>query len=210
MPDGRTQSPVILGFDTSGPHCAAALIRGQGNIAHRFEEMAKGQAERLIPLLEELLFDQSLDWPDLDALAVGVGPGNFTGIRISISAVRGLALALQIPVIPVSNFEIQRGPNGLADMAKQTVRVPAPRGACYVQTFKDGTPAGDALLLSAPVPQSEHPQNPIQSNMIPTALIQIAAAKWDAGLVTSDRPAPLYVKPPDAAPPRDAAPLIVG
>ena len=67
--------------------------------------MQRGQAERLVPLLEELLARNSLGWQDLGALAVGVGPGNFTGIRISVAAARGLALALKIPCIGVSQFE---------------------------------------------------------------------------------------------------------
>jgi len=206
MPIERSETPVILGFDTSGPHCAAALTWDQGKVAQRFEEMAKGQAERLVALLQELLESEGFGWGDLDALAVGIGPGNFTGIRISISAVRGLALALGIPVIPVSNFEIRRGPNSLTKSARQAVHLPAPRGAAYVQTFEGGA-AIDVARLDQDVPGVA--QIPFQSNTVPTTLIRIAAAKWDAGLVTSDRPAPLYVKPPDAAPPRDAAPVIV-
>ena len=56
--------------------------------------MAKGQAERLMGLLEEVLAAQKTTWQDLSAIAVGVGPGNFTGIRIGVSAARGLALGL--------------------------------------------------------------------------------------------------------------------
>jgi tRNA threonylcarbamoyl adenosine modification protein YeaZ len=196
-------SPVILGFDTSGPHCAAALHWGAGSVATRFEEMAKGQAERLIPLVEELLADQGYGWPDLDALAVGIGPGNFTGIRISVSAARGLALALKIPVIPVSNFEIMRGPGSVTDLAPQQVRLNAPRGANYVQTFENGRPVSDAELVSdSPVEVPPFGDSPL-------TLIRVAAAKWAAGMVDDTRPAPLYVKPPDAAPPRDLPPTIV-
>ena len=83
--------PVILGFDTSGHHCAAALRWGDDQVAHVTEDMAKGQAERLMPLLQALLDQEGYSWADLDAVAVGVGPGNFTGIRIGVSAARGLA-----------------------------------------------------------------------------------------------------------------------
>lgn len=67
--------------------------------------MTKGQAERLFPLLEELLAEAGLSWSDLDAIGVGVGPGNFTGIRISVAAARGLALSLNIPAVGVSATE---------------------------------------------------------------------------------------------------------
>ena len=86
-----TTSPTILGFDTSGPAVSCALmVSGAVSIA-RNEEMAKGQAERLLPLLEGVLAEAGVSWHALDAIAVGTGPGNFTGIRLSVAAARGLA-----------------------------------------------------------------------------------------------------------------------
>ena len=85
----------ILGFDTSAAHCAAALLRGTQVIDSRLEEMSKGQAERLMPMIEEMLAAQGLAWADLAAIGVGIGPGNFTGVRIAVSAARGLALRPQ-------------------------------------------------------------------------------------------------------------------
>jgi len=78
--------PVLLAFDTSAAHCAAAVLAGDAIRVERREPMARGQAERLMPLLEEVLAEAGLGWHDLDALAVGIGPGNFTGIRIAVSA----------------------------------------------------------------------------------------------------------------------------
>ena len=95
----------VLGFDTSAAHCAAAVVCGDRVLAERAEPMTKGQAERLFPLLEELLAEAGLAWSDLDAIGVGVGPGNFTGVRISVAAARGLALSLGIPAIGVSATE---------------------------------------------------------------------------------------------------------
>jgi len=68
--------------------------------------MARGQAERLMPMLEEMLAQAGHAWRDLAAIGVGTGPGNFTGIRIAVSAARGLSLALGVPAIGVSGFEI--------------------------------------------------------------------------------------------------------
>ena len=99
-------SPTVLAFDTSAAHCAAALL-SDGQIVQRVDEMARGQAEHLMPMLEEMLSHSDLTWRDLDAIGVGIGPGNFTGIRISVSAARGLALGLGKPAIGVSTLEAQ-------------------------------------------------------------------------------------------------------
>ena len=66
--------------------------------------MAKGQAERLMPMLEELLAEAGIAWRIFAPLAVGTGPGNFTGVRISVAAARGLALGLGIPAIGVTRL----------------------------------------------------------------------------------------------------------
>ena len=94
----------ILAFDTSAAHCAAALLLPD-RVILRDEPMEKGQAERLVPLLEELLAEGGIGWADLKALAVGTGPGNFTGVRIAVAAARGLALGLKIPAIGVTRLE---------------------------------------------------------------------------------------------------------
>ena len=89
MPDRITPDPVVLGFDTSAAHCAAALLRGDAVLAAVHEDMTKGQAERLMPMLEEMLAGAGLGWGDLDVIGVGTGPGNFTGIRVAVAAARG-------------------------------------------------------------------------------------------------------------------------
>ncbi|MWD27758.1 tRNA (adenosine(37)-N6)-threonylcarbamoyltransferase complex dimerization subunit type 1 TsaB, partial [Aquicoccus sp. SCR17] len=121
--------PLILGFDTSAAHCAAALLCGDRLLDSRAEEMTRGQAERLMPLIEEMLVQQGVGWPDISRLGVGTGPGNFTGIRISVAAARGLGLGLGIPVIGISTLDaILAGAPAPARAA-----VPAPRQRAYVQ-----------------------------------------------------------------------------
>ena len=79
---------VSLAFDTSQAWCAAALVAGSRTVT-RIDEMARGQAEHLFGMLEEMLAAEGLVWGDLDVIGVGIGPGNFTGIRIAVAAARG-------------------------------------------------------------------------------------------------------------------------
>lgn len=188
---------IVLAFDTSGPHVTAAVLHDEKVIAQQHEDMARGQAERLIPLLEEVLASTSLTWRDLARIGVGIGPGNFTGIRISVSAARGLALALEIPAIGVSLFQTTQA---LSNCAK--IGVPAPRDQLY---FLDHdkmqepiiTPSDQALACAL---SSEHPA---QDHVATIARMAIAAAPQ------VDPPAPLYVRPADAAPSSDKPPVIL-
>jgi tRNA threonylcarbamoyladenosine biosynthesis protein TsaB len=120
----------VLAFDTSAAHCAAALL-WDGGLILRDEPMQKGQAERLMPMLEEVLAEGGFAWRDLKALAVGTGPGNFTGVRIAVAAARGLALGLGIPAVGVTRLE------ALAYGLPRPVTVieDARRGEVYVQDF---------------------------------------------------------------------------
>ena len=223
-------NPTILAFDTSAAHCAAALLTGGQIAASHVALMGRGQAEHLIPLLESTLAEGGVGWGDLTALAVGIGPGNFTGIRISVSAARGLALALDIPAIGVSTFELMRDPTDLGAHATEVVSVEAPRGGAYVQHFRHGKPQG--------VPRQIDPEAPPQdieltSNMrvigwraadiakpfgaapvdavledIPERIARIAQWRLARGESPS-RPSPLYARAADAAPASDPPPVIL-
>ena len=95
---------AILALDTAGASCSVALWRGS-LIAQQHEEMLRGQSERLLPMIVELLDGVAWSFADLDALAVTRGPGAFTGLRIGLAAVRGLAFARALPVVAVTCFE---------------------------------------------------------------------------------------------------------
>jgi len=197
--------PLILAFDTSAAHCAAALLRGDAIVAQAVEEMGKGQAERLMPLLEEILAAQGATWRDLSAIAVGVGPGNFTGVRIAVSAARGLALSLGIPAIGVSTLE------ALAEGAPPPVRVvlDARRDEVYAQDFMT-----DGALPPRLMPRTEAGETglPLREGLAADALIEaiarIAARRLASG-TDHPRPAPLYLRGADAAPPSDPPPVIL-
>lgn len=222
--------PVILAFDTSAAHCAVALFSGGGVIAHHTETMARGQAEHLFPLLEKTLSENNLTWQSLTALAVGVGPGNFTGVRISVSAARGLALSLNIPALGITSFDIMRGLADTDAATQEVISLNAPREQAYVQPFAQGKPQSP--------PQQIDPANPpanlarpglivrgyrahdiavaLGANFKDAALTDIAQRIAEIAhrrLVSKQdypaKPSPLYVRPADASPPRDSAPIIL-
>ena len=163
--------------------------------------MAKGQAERLFPLLEEVLTEAGKTWSDLNAIGVGTGPGNFTGIRISVSAARGLALSLGIPAIGVSGFE------ALAINAPRPVLslIDARREQVFAQELSAGGTQAPFMATKDTLPDitTIGPADTVD----PVAIARIAITRIaDPDL---PRPAPLYVRAPDAAPPRDPAPVIL-
>ena len=209
--------PLILGFDTSAAHCAAALVQGDTVLAAQSAEMAKGQAEALLPMLEAVLAEACKDWRDLTALGVGVGPGNFTGIRLAVAAARGLALALHIPAIGVTIFDARA--HGLP--RPLVVAEDARRGEVYAQHFAPD--ANEATLLdpASGVPFGPDPVTGSGAAILGAftggailppryplaeAIARVAATRLHT---TQPRPAPFYLRAADAAPPSDPPPLIL-
>lgn len=196
----------ILAFDTSAAHCAAALICGD-RVILRDEPMAKGQAERLIPLLEELLAEVGIVWADLCAIGVGTGPGNFTGVRISVAAARGLALGLGVPAIGVSALEAM----AFGAALPVTVIIDARRDEVYLQSFTNQGP-GPARMVAAAAARDDSIGDVIGVSgaqakyPLAEAIARITAQRWTS---PQPRPAPFYLRGADAAPPSDAAPVIL-
>jgi tRNA threonylcarbamoyladenosine biosynthesis protein TsaB len=198
----------ILAFDTSAAHCAAALLFADRLIL-RNEPMAKGQAERLMPMLEEVLAEGGLAWADLKALAVGTGPGNFTGVRIAVAAARGLALGLGIPAVGVTRLE------AVAHGLPRPLRIieDARRGEVYVQDFGADGPglariarAEDVEPLACTTGSAAGPGALSPAMPIAEAIARIGAAR---AMTPQRRPAPFYLRGADAAPPSDPPPVIL-
>jgi tRNA threonylcarbamoyladenosine biosynthesis protein TsaB len=100
---------LLLAIDTAGPVCAVALARaadGEQQILARIDErIGRGHAERLMPMIGEVLRDAALSFDELGRIAVTVGPGSFTGVRVGVAAARALALALDISAVGVGSLE---------------------------------------------------------------------------------------------------------
>lgn len=96
----------ILAFDTAFDHCSVALVLQEGKMICDIEPLQQGHAEALVPKIRKLLQQMGLSFQDLGLIAVGVGPGSFTGVRVAVATARGLALAGNIPVVGVNSFEV--------------------------------------------------------------------------------------------------------
>ncbi len=180
--------------------------------------MTKGQAERLLPLLEEMLAEAGLRWADLTRIGVGIGPGNFTGTRISVAAARGLALSLRIPAIGVSALEaashaLPRPVWSVLDARRDEVYLqqfapdPAPPRLIAVAALADELPQGAVLTGSAAEAASGLCAGQVLQPAMPVAeaIARIAAARTPDG----SRPAPLYLRAADAALPSDRPPALL-
>jgi tRNA threonylcarbamoyladenosine biosynthesis protein TsaB len=127
----------LLVIDTAASVCAAAVIDAFGTVlAERSETMERGHAERLIPMVDEVLADAGHGYAQLTRIGVSVGPGSFTGVRVGLSAARGLALALGIPAIGITTLEAIAAEAVVALGGSPVfVAIDARRDELYVQYF---------------------------------------------------------------------------
>ena len=219
---------TILAFDTSAAHCAAALLVDDRIVDERVEQMAKGQAEHLLPLLNEMLIGAGFDWKSLDGIAVGTGPGNFTGIRIAVAAARGLSLGLNVPAIGIDGLRAR----AFRMVGPVRAAVSAPRGELYVQDFDSEIPVSAARICKAdeawpvaavdghrlripvgdgwPAPPTGRDDLWIGLGTVGAyvcAIAHIAFREWSS--IPRPRPAPFYLRGADAAPSADPPPRIL-
>lgn len=143
---------ITLGLDTATSACACALWSASEAraVAVRAEEMQRGQAERLVPLVQDTLKAAGLGFGDIARIAVTVGPGTFTGLRIGLAAARGFALAAGCPLIGVTSLEV--AVVGLsADFAgcQSLAAIESRREELFLQPFAaDGKPLADPVDMS--------------------------------------------------------------
>ena len=130
---------MLLALDTSTLTCAVALYEEPVVIGEMMWRTASHHTVELAPAIADLLRRCSATPSDLKAIAVALGPGSFTSLRISLALAKGLALSLSIPVIGIPTFEYQVAAQPLADEPLFTV-IPAGRSRMAIQEFsvRDG------------------------------------------------------------------------
>ena len=203
---------MILAFDTSTPACTAALFAADGSLfVSRDEIIGRGHAERLVPLIAEML-----DGHMPSQLLVGVGPGSFTGLRIAIAAAQGLGIGWDVPVCGMSSLAL------LAASAPGDGPVAAAlaggHGELFVQQFQRMPlkPAGEmfnlpasaaADIIDAPLVVGTGADALVTARGHGEALPVLPSAANALNLPEKLRtldPKPLYARAPDAQP-RQAA-----
>lgn len=132
-------SDLLLCIDTVGARCAVAVYdRAAAVMLARAEpDIGRGHAERLFGLVAGVLDAAAAGYGDLSAIAVVVGPGSFTGLRVGVAAAKGLALALSIPAIGVTTLEALAEPHWHGEPAILAV-IDAKRGEIYAALFDRG------------------------------------------------------------------------
>ncbi len=227
----------ILAMDTATSACSVALWCDGTITQHRLSAMTRGQAEALAPMVADVLDDSDNVAADLDLLAVTIGPGAFTGLRIGLAMARAMALALKIPCLGLTTTEVIAA--AVEDTAWPVgtllVALDSKRSDIYVQTFSKPGQAANA-------PQAVEPENlagwltdaawPI--SVVGDATAQALSVLAEAGVEAVAAPAsgvadarvvaalaasrwsmgdpvppvgPLYLRPPDAKLPRDGGSL---
>ena len=147
-PSAKAKPPLILACDTTQGACSLALWRGD-LVASHLTPMQKGHAEALMPMLEALCAEAAIDLREITHLAVTHGPGTFTGVRVGLSAMRGLALALDAPLKTYGTLAVMAAacPQDLPLI----VAIDAKRETFYTQSFAaQGAPLTSPQALSAP------------------------------------------------------------
>src|SRR5688500_18046277 len=98
---------ILLTIDTASTLCAACIYdsAAQKELGRAVLDLGKGHAERLMDVAHDAMAQAGVDFPQLERIAVAVGPGSFTGVRVGVSAARGFAMALKIPAVGVTTLE---------------------------------------------------------------------------------------------------------
>jgi tRNA threonylcarbamoyladenosine biosynthesis protein TsaB len=218
---------LVLAIDTALDACAAAILDTDANwlMVQESQPMTRGHAEALMPLLARVMKASGLAFHALDRIAVTTGPGSFTGLRVGLSAARGIALAANKPVVGVTTLSAYAAPlvseNGPAPVLSA---IDARHDQIYFQAVSG---SGGTLVRPRLVPLAEAldatrygsprivgngaealarwwPDSPPPLEVRQTAAPEIAWVAWlGAAVSPNTAPArPYYLRAPDARPQR--------
>jgi tRNA threonylcarbamoyladenosine biosynthesis protein TsaB len=222
----------VLAIDTALGACQVAVLDTSPGIMLASESltMRTGHAEAIMPLVARVMHEAEIEFAELDRIAVTTGPGSFTGLRVGISAARGIALAAGKPAVGLTTLASFAAPHIAADDAMAVVSViDARHDNVYLQVFGGGgrtvvpprvAPLREAVraaltgptrlvgtaanLVAEAWPRAEPPPTLVDQRVAPEIgwVARLGAAAGDA----HGSPRPVYLRAPDAQP-QDAARL---
>jgi tRNA threonylcarbamoyladenosine biosynthesis protein TsaB len=133
---------TLVGFDTSTAATRACVLRSDGQAFEHVPPAARlmeppGHSRELLPLVAELMEQAAVGWADVDGIAVGAGPGTFTGLRIGVATARALATAAGLPVHPVESLAALAAA-AAPDEPRVLALIDAKRGELFAALFEDG------------------------------------------------------------------------
>lgn len=220
---------IVLGLDAAGAGCGVAVRRDGRVVAVRTEAMAQGHAVRLMPLVLEVLDEAGLAPGAIDLFGVTTGPGSFTGLRVGLAAVGGLALGAGRKIVGIPSFDAVLADLGPVAAGTILVALDGRRAEPFARLFDaTGQPLGEPLCLPAADLVALVPSGPLTlagdgahlvlpalagrpdvSRAGPAAIDPATVARLAEERADQARegpPPPLYVRPPDAVPLADRAP----
>ncbi|MBJ3785667.1 tRNA (adenosine(37)-N6)-threonylcarbamoyltransferase complex dimerization subunit type 1 TsaB [Devosia sediminis] len=196
-----TTLPITLAIDTAAPRLNLALLRADGGVDVLVEDIAKGHAEILFDRIGTLLERNGLGYVDVERVAVTTGPGSFTGLRIGLSAARGLGVARNIPVLGIpSLLAVSLG----AATGPVAVLIDARRDEAYFELFPAPGVVGEGpMLVGMTSAREKIPEGVV---LIESPFVDIGAMARFAAAADPQRfpPHASYVRDADAKP-QDAA-----
>jgi tRNA threonylcarbamoyladenosine biosynthesis protein TsaB len=141
---------ILLGLDTATTATVAGVLRADGSVVEVRDDpepgVRPGHANRLLASAEEALERAGVGWEEVERLAVGVGPGSFTGLRIGIATARALAQARALPLVGVSSLEALA--RGAGEPPLVLAVLDARRGEAFAAAWRGGAPVLAAAALS--------------------------------------------------------------
>lgn len=183
---------IILGLDTTGADCSACVLRDDTVLAYTSEPIGRGHAERLAPMVVEVLGEAGVTPDDIDRIAVCTGPGSFTGLRVALSFAKGFALPRRTPVLGFDALKIRAA----VDAGQVTVYRDVKRGQVFAARYDAGLTDTAPAAMTMKAAKTLADVDPLIE--VPSADVRVMA-KLTLTANPSDYPAnPLYARAPDA------------
>ncbi len=206
---------MLLAFDTATPHVTVALHDGEDVVVEHVADRAMKHAEQLAPLIARAMSEAGIVRQDLTAIAAGVGPGPFTGLRVGLVTARTLAFVLEIPVYGVCSLDvlaIEAVESGVVT-GDFVVATDARRKEVYLARYDERGTRLDGPVVDRPAALATADLVVGEGGVLyPEAFSHrggpgAPSAGWLARVVTGERaelldPEPLYLRRPDAEAPR--------